>query len=79
MEPEIFNALPFSWQDLLLVIKGFYLLGLLLYIIFAGLIVRQVQMMMNSLAGVLKLPLPALAWGHFFATILVFVLAAVIL
>lgn len=79
MEPAVFDMLPISFDDFLFVIKGFYLLGMLLYIVFAGLIIRQVQMMTQSLAGILKLPLVPVAWVHFVIAILLFILAAVLL
>jgi hypothetical protein len=79
MEQDFFQLMPFTLNDLLLVVKGFYLLALFLYILFAGIVIRQVQMMMTSLKGVLKLPLNLIAWLHFFATLVVFIMAIVLL
>lgn len=76
---DVFNLLPFAFDDFLLVIKGFYLLGLFLYLLFAVLVIKQITMMKQSLGGVLTLPLMPIAVIHFLVAVGVFLGAAVFL
>lgn len=76
---QIFEVLPFTAKDLLMVVKMFYLLGLFGYCVFAFLVVRQAKMMMESLGGKIPLPVKEVVWGHLIVALLVFVLAAVVL
>lgn len=50
--------------DLVFILKGFYILGMLMYLVFAVLVVKQVQVMRNSLGGLLSLPVLPLAILH---------------
>lgn len=63
----------------LLIVKLFILLGLMLYLIFAMVVVRQVQLMNQTLKGSLNLPLRLFAWVHFGLAVLVFLFALVVL
>ena len=56
-------------------VKLLFLLGFLLYIAFAVVVVRQVNLMIQTLDGVLNLPLKLIAWVHFGVALLVFFLA----
>lgn len=57
------------WQ----VVKGFVLFGILLYLFFALVIVRQVNLMLNSLEVELEPLIKLIAWLHLFMVIGVFV------
>lgn len=65
--------------EFLIIIKGFYLLGLFMYVIFAALVIKQVRMMTRSLAGLLDLPVMPIALGHFLFALFLFLISAVIL
>lgn len=71
--------IPLLVTDFMIILKGFYVLGLFLYLIFAVVVVKQVQMMTEALSGVLLLPIKPLAWFHLFASLVVFVLAVFLL
>lgn len=61
------------------VVKLFYLLGLVMYMIFAVVLVRQVGLMSKTLNGSIELPIKWLARLHLFVTVGVVVLALVVL
>ena len=61
------------------VVKFFVLFGLLLYIVFAVVVIRQVQLMSHSLNGTLDLPLRLIALIHLGLTVGVFLLALLVL
>ena len=65
--------------DLWFVVKMMVLLGMVLYLIFAGVVIRQVQLMSGSLNGTLDLPLRTIAWVHFGVAVAVFLFAVVVL
>ena len=58
-------------QLLVWLFEGFYIIGLILYLGFAVVVIRQVEMMVEALGGLLKLPLRITAWGHLVATLLI--------
>jgi hypothetical protein len=60
-------------------VKLALLLGLFLYIGFAIMIARQVDLMSRSLNGAFEAPLKAFAWFYLAATVAVFLLALVLL
>jgi len=68
-----------SLVQFLSVVKVLVLFCLLLYLVFAVVIIKQVNLMRRSLNGILEWPLPVLAWIHFGFALSVFLLAAVIL
>jgi len=60
-------------------VKIAVLISIFLYIGFSVMIVRQVDLMGRSLSGSFRTPLKTLAWLYLLATIVVFVLAAILL
>jgi len=65
----------FSINSVWGIAKGFYLLGIGIYLIFAMVMIRQVQLMSNTLNGTLNLPLRLVAWIHLGLGVGVFLLA----
>lgn len=61
------------------VVKLLVLLALLLYLIFAIVIIRQVDLMRKALNGILDLPLRIIAWIHLGIALGIFLLAIIIL
>lgn len=53
--------------------------GLFVYLFFALLVVRQVDLMGKTLNGALNLPLKLIAWLHLFIAIAIFLLSLIIL
>lgn len=62
-----------------ILLKILFLVAFLIYVAFAVIVVRQVNLMIKTLNGVLNLPLKMIAWIHLLAALIVFVLAVVIL
>jgi len=62
-----------------ILLKILFLVAFLIYVAFAVIVVRQVNLMIKTLDGVLNLPLRMIAWIHLLAALIVFVLAVVIL
>lgn len=60
-------------------IKGLTLLGLIVYLAFALIVIRQVALMAKTLNGNFSLSLKLVAWGHLLAAGLIFLLALIIL
>lgn len=60
-------------------VKVLFLVALLIYIAFAIIVVRQVNLMRETLNGVLDWPLRIIAWIHLGMAVGVFLLALVIL
>jgi hypothetical protein len=61
------------------VVKVFLLFLLFLYLIFAGVVIKQVKLMKEALNGILDWPLTIVAWIHLSIAIVVFLLALAIL
>jgi hypothetical protein len=59
--------------------KLLVLLGLLLYLAFAAVVIRQVNLMVHALDGILNLPIRTIAWVHFLLATAVFLLAIFLL
>lgn len=57
------------WQ----VVKGFLLLGILLYLVFAVVIIRQINLMFDALEVELEWVIKFVAWLHLFLVIGMFV------
>lgn len=53
--------------------------GLLLYLGFAGVVIRQVNLMSRALNGAFDFPIKTAAWVHFLLAIVVFLLAIFLL
>jgi hypothetical protein len=63
----------------LLVLKMFFLLGLFLYSIFAGVLVRQEQLMANVLEESFEPMIRLLVIGHLIVSVAIFLLAIIFL
>ncbi len=63
------------WQ----VAKIFVLVALVIYAIFAWVVVRQVNLMTRVVSGELDLPIKIISWLHFFFSIFIIFLAFVVL
>jgi len=61
------------------IVKVFYIAFLLLYVIFAGIIVRQIRLMANTVTGALTSFIRIAAYIHFTVALLVFFLAFFVL
>lgn len=71
--PSILNLNPWLFAKFLICF------GLFIYLLFALLIVRQVDLMAKTLNGTLNFPLKTLAWVHFVTAIAIFLLSIIIL
>jgi len=76
---NLIDILPFDPNLIWLGAKLFYLFGLLIYVTFAVVVVRQAKLMVNTLNGALEAPVRLIAWAHLALAIMVFLLALVIL
>ncbi|MAG60101.1 hypothetical protein CMO96_04945 [Candidatus Woesebacteria bacterium] len=56
-------------------VKILFLVGLLVYLVFAAVVVRQVHLMTSTLQVGVELPVKSIAWIHMFVAIGVFLLA----
>ncbi|OGD53449.1 hypothetical protein A3J78_00180 [Candidatus Beckwithbacteria bacterium RBG_13_35_6] len=61
------------------VVKVLFLLALGLYLLFALMIIKEVDLMSKTIKGVFNLPLKLIAFLHFCLSVAVFILAFVIL
>jgi len=66
-------------NSLLLVVKIGVIFFLLLYIVFAGVVIRQVRVMTETLSVGFEKPVKFIAFIHFIFSLVVFVLALFIL
>jgi len=62
-----------------ILVKLLFLIGLLIYLAFAVIVVRQVNLMIRALNGELETSLRLISWLHLIVAIGVFLLAVVIL
>ena len=69
----------FGSADSLAIIKGMFLVGMALYIVFAFIIVKQISHMTKTLQVGFESPVRALGWIHFFASIILFIFASLYL
>ena len=74
---DIFNQL--LSLNIWSVAKILVLFALLLYIAFAIMVVREVNLMNRTLKGVFNLPIKIIAWLHFAFAILIFIIALITL
>ena len=58
---EYLTSFSFSFN---LVLKGFFLFGMLFYLAFGVIVVRQVGLMSKTLNVILGLPIKLIAWIH---------------
>ena len=61
------------------VVKLGFLIFLIVYIVFAGMVIRQVELMIRTLDGSINLPLKILAYIHLIFATFIFLLALIIL
>jgi hypothetical protein len=73
------DNLLFMQISVWLLAKAFFVFGFFLYIIFAFVVQRQVNMMTNTLELTFEKPIKALAIIHLLFSIAVFILALLIL
>ena len=73
------EVLPVVGIDIWFIAKGLFLVMLLIYVVFAIVVVRQVGLMTKTLEVGFEIPIKLLAWGHLFFAIGTFVLALLIL
>jgi hypothetical protein len=60
-------------------IKGFFAVGLILYLAFTIIVIRQVGLMAKTLDGEFNLPLKFVAWVHFLVALGIFLMVLLIL
>lgn len=65
--------------DLWLIVKGMFVFGMVLYVVFASVVVRQVEHMTKTLQVGFELPIRVLAIFHALASIFLLILSIVIL
>ena len=61
------------------VVKWLMVVGLILYNVFAVVVMRQVSLMSRTVNGILELPLKLLSWVHLGLSLVALVVAIVIL
>ena len=61
--------------DIWFIAKIFCLIGLLVYLVFSFVVVRQVKLMTDVVSGVLGMPLRFIAWIFFLFSLFVFIIA----
>lgn len=61
--------MPFDSAIIWFLVKIAFLVAALIYLIFAGVVVRQVYLMTTTLQVGFEMPIRAIAWAHFFLTI----------
>ena len=61
------------------IVKVFFIIALLIYLIFAAVVVRQAQLMIQVISGQLNWVIKIIAWLHFFFAVFVILLALAIL
>lgn len=66
---SLFNLSPWLLAKLLVCF------GLFIYLFFALLVLRQVDLMAKTLNGALNLPLKMIAWAHLSVALIIFLLA----
>lgn len=75
-QSELLNIVS---ADIWILVRYMFLFGLVIYIVFALVIVRQVGLMTKTLSVGFELPIKFLAFTHLIASIALFVLAFVYL
>jgi uncharacterized protein with PQ loop repeat len=61
------------------VVKLLLIFALSIYLVFAFMVIREVDAMLETLKGVFNLPIKLVAWLHFLFSILVLILAIIVL
>lgn len=76
---DILNAFSLDVGLFSSLVKGIYILGLLTYLIFSLLVIKQVRQMVTTVNGVLTEPLKLISYLHFLVALGVFCLAIIVL
>jgi hypothetical protein len=61
--------------DIWFFVKIFYLLALTVYLVFAFMVIREVDLMNKTLKGVFNLPIKLIAYIHMVLAVLIFIAA----
>ena len=79
-EAVIGDILPFlNTNSLWLLMKGLFVVGFLIYVVFSLVVVSQIMQMTKTLNGSLDLPLKTLGWIHVGVAAGALVLALIVL
>ncbi len=73
------EALPIIGPSLWLIVKILFLVPMAVYLIFAVVIIKQVNLMVSTLEVGFEVPIKAIAWGHLLFALGTFILALIIL
>jgi len=65
--------------DLWILVKLAFLFVIILYLVFAGVVVRQVYLMITTIQTGFDFPIKALSWLHLFLAVGVLLLAIIVL
>jgi prepilin signal peptidase PulO-like enzyme (type II secretory pathway) len=76
---ELLNNLLNLNLSIWLMVKFFVLLALFVYIVFAFLVVREVDLMTRTVKDIFNLPIKIISWLHLVFSLLIFLLALIIL
>ena len=71
--------LPFVGVSIWAIAKILFLIAIFVYIIFAGVVVKQVSLMIDTLEVGFETPIRLFAWGHFLFAVGILILAILIL
>ncbi len=75
---EVFKALLVS-EGALSILKIIILFGVLIYMAFSLLVIRQTQLMTRTITGKLDKPIKVISWIHFLITVLIFLIGLIAL
>lgn len=73
------ETVPLTGLSVWLIAKIFVLIALGLYIVFATVIVKQVNLMIKTIKVGFEAPIRFVAWGHLLFALGIFVVATIIL
>ncbi len=73
------ETVPLIGLSVWLIAKIFVLIALGLYIVFAAVIVKQVNLMIKTIKVGFEAPIKLVAWGHLLFALGIFVVATIIL
>lgn len=73
------DNIPFLGTSIWLIAKLFVLFAILIYLVFAAVVIRQVNLMTETLEVEFNAPIKIAAIGHFVVTVAVFLIALLIL
>jgi len=73
------EAIPIVGTSLWFIAKVFVLVAIAIYFVFAVVIIKQVNLMINTISIGFEIPIKMIAWAHLLFAIGIFVLAIIIL